>query len=179
MLGRPTARLLGCLAVRPPGCHAARLPGPAWSGFAIAGHRAVTQEQREENEAVVCYDLRTGSVLWLHTDPGHYKTAIAGEGPRATPTIHDGKVYTLGATGTLNCLELATGNPVWQRHIAADAGLKLDDPVDQTGLSANRNKAKEWGYSSSPLIVDSQVVVSLNQIHRIIDFLDRRTIDGI
>ena len=134
--------------------------GPAWSGFAIAGHRAVTQEQRDENEAVVCYDLRTGSVLWLHTDPGHYKTAIAGEGPRATPTIHDGKVYTLGATGTLNCLELATGNPVWQRNIAADAGLKLDDPVDQTGLSANRNKAKEWGYSSSPLIVGSQVVVS-------------------
>ena len=134
--------------------------GPAWSGFAIAGHRAVTQEQREENEAVVCYDLRTGSVLWLHTDPGHYKTAIAGEGPRATPTIHDGKVYTLGATGTLNCLELATGNPVWQRNIAADAGLNLNEPIDQIGISANRNKAKEWGYSSSPLIVDNLVIVS-------------------
>ena len=134
--------------------------GPAWSGFAVAGHRAVTQEQRDENEAVVCYNVQTGSVLWLHTDPGQYKTAIAGEGPRATPTIHDGMVYTLGATGTLNCLKLATGKPVWRRNIAADAGLKLDDPVDQSGLSDNRNKSKEWGYASSPLMVDDNVVVS-------------------
>ncbi len=134
--------------------------GAAWSGFAVAAQRAVTQEQRDENEAVVCYNVQTGSVLWLHTDSGQYKTAIAGEGPRATPTIHDGRVYTLGATGVLNCLELATGKPVWQRHIAIDAGLDLDAPVDQSGLSSNRNKAKEWGYASSPLIVDDKVVVS-------------------
>ena len=99
-------------------------------------------------------------MLWLHTDASQYKTAIAGEGPRATPTIHDGRVYTLGATGVFNCLELATGKPVWQRHIATDAGLDLDSPVDQSGLSSNRNKAKEWGYASSPLIVDDKVVVS-------------------
>ena len=134
--------------------------GAAWSGFAVAAQHAVTQEQRGENEAVVCYDLQSGAVLWLHTDSGQYKTAIAGEGPRATPTIHNGKVYTLGATGVLNCLELTTGKPVWQRHIAIDAGLDLDAPVDQSGLSSNRNKAKEWGYASSPLIVDDKVVVS-------------------
>ena len=134
--------------------------GAAWSGFAVAAQRAVTQEQRDENEAVVCYNVQTGSVLWLHTDSGQYKTAIAGEGPRATPTIHDGRVYTLGATGVFNCLELATGKPIWQRHIATDAGLDLDAPVDQIGLSSNRNKAKEWGYTSSPLIVDDKVVVS-------------------
>ncbi len=134
--------------------------GAAWSGFAVAAQRAVTQEQRDENEAVVCYNVQTGSVLWLHTDSGQYKTAIAGEGPRATPTIHDGRVYTLGATGVFNCLELVTGKPVWQRHIAIDAGLDLDVPVDQSGLSSNRNKAKEWGYASSPLIVDDKVVVS-------------------
>ncbi len=134
--------------------------GAAWSGFAIAGHRAVTQEQRDELEAVACYDIRTGTLLWLHTYPGRYKTAIAGEGPRATPTIHDGRVYALGATGTLNCLDLPTGKPVWQRIIPADAGLKLDAPVDQSGLSGNRNKSKEWGYASSPLIVNGRVVVS-------------------
>ena len=134
--------------------------GAAWSGFAIAGLRAVTQEQRDELEAVACYDIRTGTLLWLHTYPAQYKTAIAGEGPRATPTIHDGRVYALGATGTLNCLDLSTGKPVWQRIIPADAGLKLDAPVDQSGLSANRNKSKEWGYASSPLIVNGRVVVS-------------------
>ena len=134
--------------------------GPAWSGFAIADGRAVTQEQRAENEAVVCYDLQTGSVLWQHTDNGHYNTAIAGEGPRATPTIHDTRVYTLGASGILNCLELATGKPVWQRSIVIDAGLNLNESIDQIGISANRNKSKEWGYSSSPLIVNNLVTVS-------------------
>ena len=134
--------------------------GAAWSGFAIAGLRAVTQEQRDELEAVACYDIRNGSLLWLHTYPAQYKTAIAGEGPRATPTIHDGRVYALGATGTLNCLDLSTGKPIWQRIIPADAGLKLDAPIDQSGLSANRNKSKEWGYASSPLIVNGRVVVS-------------------
>ena len=134
--------------------------GPAWSGFAIADGRAVTQEQRAENEAVVCYDLQTGSVLWQHTHNGHYNTAIAGEGPRATPTIHDAKVYTLGASGILNCIELATGKPVWQRSIVIDAGLNLNESIDQIGISANRNKSKEWGYSSSPLIVNNLVTVS-------------------
>ena len=134
--------------------------GPAWSGFVITGQRAVTQEQRGENEVVTCYDLLTGAMLWLHTDSGHYNTTIAGEGPRATPTVHDDKVYALGATGLLNCLELTTGKKVWQRNIALDAGLSTDGAVDQTGATQKRNKAKEWGYSSSPLIVAGKVIVS-------------------
>ena len=134
--------------------------GPAWSGFVIAGSRAVTQEQRAQNEAVVCYDLQTGTVLWQQTNVGHYKTAIAGEGPRATPTIHDSKVYTLGASGMLNCLELATGKPVWQRSVVTDAGLNVDETIDQIGILDNRNKSKEWGYSCSPLILKNLVIVS-------------------
>ena len=132
--------------------------GPAWSGFVIAGSRAVTQEQRGQNEAVVCYDLQTGTVLWQQTNVGHYKTAIAGEGPRATPTIHDSKVYTLGASGMLNCLELATGKPVWQRSVVTDAGLNVDETIDQIGILDNRNKSKEWGYSCSPLILKNLVI---------------------
>ena len=134
--------------------------GAAWSGFVVSAHRAITQEQRDENEVVSCYDLLTGKMLWMHSNPGHYNTKIAGEGPRATPAIHNGKVYALGATGILNCLELPTGKPVWQRNIASDAGLKVDDEVDQTGAAKKRNKAKEWGYSSSPLIVEDKVIVS-------------------
>lgn len=134
--------------------------GAAWSGFVVSDHRAITQEQRDENEAVSCYDLLTGKMLWMHSNPGHYNTKIAGEGPRATPAIHEDKVYALGATGILNCLELPTGKPVWQRNIASDAGLKVDDEVDQTGAAKKRNKAKEWGYSSSPLIVEDKVIVS-------------------
>ena len=134
--------------------------GAAWSGFVVSAHRAITQEQRDENEVVSCYDLLTGKMLWMQSNSGHYNTKIAGEGPRATPAIHEDKVYALGATGILNCLELPTGKPVWQRNIASDAGLKVDDEVDQTGAAKKRNKAKEWGYSSSPLIVEDKVIVS-------------------
>jgi len=134
--------------------------GAAWSGFVVSGNRAITQEQRDENEVISCYDLLTGKMLWMHSNPGHYNTKIAGEGPRATPTIHEEYVYALGATGILNCLELETGKPVWQRNIASDAGLKVNDEVDQTGASKKRNKAKEWGYSSSPLILEDKVIVS-------------------
>ncbi len=119
--------------------------GPAWSAFAVAGHRAVTQEQQRDskNERVVCYDLFTGDELWSHEDVARYGTTIAGVGPRATPTIHNDRVFTVGATGVMNCLDLNTGDVVWSKSILTDHG----------------QKTPEWGYASSPLIVDDTVVV--------------------
>ncbi|MFN0195150.1 MAG: PQQ-binding-like beta-propeller repeat protein [Planctomycetaceae bacterium] len=118
--------------------------GPAWSSFAVVGNRAITQEQQQESEAVVCYDLDTGEPIWVHTDNARFYEVFGGVGPRATPTIHDGRVYTLGATGILNCLELETGKPVWQANILTDAGA---DNIT-------------WGMSASPLIVDDMVIVN-------------------
>ncbi len=118
--------------------------GPAWSSFAVVGNHAITQEQQQQNEAVVCYDLDTGEPLWVHTDAARFKEVFGGVGPRATPTIHEGRVYTLGATGILNCLELETGKPVWQANILTDAGA---DNIT-------------WGMSASPLIVDDMVIVN-------------------
>ena len=59
--------------------------GPGWSGFAVAGGRAITQEQRGENETVICYDVSNGAPLWSHAYPAHFQSPLAGEGPRATP----------------------------------------------------------------------------------------------
>jgi outer membrane protein assembly factor BamB len=118
--------------------------GPAWSGFAVAGSRAITQEQRGENEAVICYDLLSGAPLWSHAYPAHFQSSLGGEGPRATPTIAGHRVYALGSTGVLNCLELETGKLLWSKDILQD----------------NQAKVNEWGMSSSPLIVDDLVVVS-------------------
>ena len=74
-----------------------RIPlGAAWSGFVIEGNRAFTQEQDGENECVTCYELSTGKQLWKTTNPGRFESPIAGIGPRATPTIHEGRIYTLG-----------------------------------------------------------------------------------
>ena len=121
-----------------------RSVGAAWSSFAIVGGRAVTQEQHGPEEQVVCYDLATGRKLWHHADSTRYETVIAGVGPRATPTIAGDQVFTLGATGILNCLELASGAVIWSRDILAD----------------NRAEAHIWGISCSPLVLDSLVVVS-------------------
>lgn len=118
--------------------------GAAWSGFAVAGVTAITQEQRGEQEVVVAYDLATGRVVWSHEDAARYFTTLAGEGPRATPTIANGRVYAQGATGMLNCLELATGRVVWAKDILKEHGSVVPD----------------WGFSSSPLVFDDAVVVN-------------------
>ncbi|MBL9201118.1 MAG: PQQ-like beta-propeller repeat protein [Opitutaceae bacterium] len=118
--------------------------GAGWSGFAIAGSRAVTQEQRGTQECVTCYDLATGKLLWKHEDATRYATPIGGEGPRATPTIAGGTVFTLGATGRLNALDLATGARRWTHDLPVETGATMP----------------EWGYSGSPLVLDGRVVVS-------------------
>jgi outer membrane protein assembly factor BamB len=121
-----------------------RSVGPGWSGFAVAGSRAITQEQRGDDETVVCYDLLSGVPLWSHADPVHFQSSLGGEGPRATPTIAGHRVYALGATGILNCLDLETGKLLWSKDVVRDAKAKVN----------------EWGMSSSPLIVDDMVVIS-------------------
>ena len=118
--------------------------GPGWSGFAVAGNRAITQEQRGENEIVICYDLLSGAPLWAYAYPAHFQSPLAGEGPRATPTIAAHRVYALGSTGVLNCLDLETGKLLWSKDLERDTGAKVG----------------EWGMSCSPLIVDDLAVVS-------------------
>jgi len=118
--------------------------GPGWSGFAVVGSRAITQEQRGQNETVICYELLTGLPIWSYSYPAHFQSPLAGEGPRATPTVAGHRVYALGSTGILNCLDLETGKLLWSKDIIRDSQAKLN----------------EWGASGSPLIVDDLVVVS-------------------
>ncbi|HSI65033.1 MAG TPA: hypothetical protein VLE43_18045, partial [Candidatus Saccharimonadia bacterium] len=97
-----------------------RIPvGLGWAGFSVAGRRAVTQEQRGDDEYVTCYDIATGKLVWGHKDAVRFSEGMGGDGPRATPTIDVEKklVYSLGATGILNCLDLATGQKKWGRNI--------------------------------------------------------------
>jgi outer membrane protein assembly factor BamB len=118
--------------------------GPGWSGFAVAGNRAITQEQRGEMETVDCYDLLSGAPLWSHGYAAHFQSTLAGEGPRATPTIAGNRVYSLGSSGVLTCLDLATGKLIWTRNIVQE----------------NQSEVSVWGISCSPLLVDDLVVVS-------------------
>ena len=118
--------------------------GAGWSGFAVVGDRAVTLEQRGDEESVVCYELLTGKELWSHADKARYYTILAGEGPRTTPCIAGDKVVTLGSTGILNCLDLATGGVIWTKNI----------------ITENLSRVAEWGLAGSPLVLGDLVIVN-------------------
>ena len=118
--------------------------GAGWSGFAVVGNAAITQEQEGDWEKVVCYDLYTGEVLWSHQDQARYNAAPAGLGPRATPTISGNTVYTVGSTGILNCLDFESGEQLWTTNI----------------FQENRADPPPWGVSISPLVFGELVIVS-------------------
>src|SRR5262249_31642408 len=102
-----------------------RRVGPAWSSVIVIGDRLFTQEQRGPPETVVCYEASTGNEVWIHEDTCRFYETVSGAGPRATPTFADGRIFTLGATGILNCLDAATGKRHWSHDIAADAPAKI------------------------------------------------------
>jgi outer membrane protein assembly factor BamB len=124
--------------------------GLGWSGFTVAGTNAYTQEQRGEYELVVCYDLGTGRQNWAHTNHVRFSEALSGDGPRATPTIMDGRVYAEGGTGILDCLDAASGKLLWSRDT----------------LKENHLPNIVFGKSTSPLVFDDLVVVSGGDTNR-------------
>jgi outer membrane protein assembly factor BamB len=126
--------------------------GPGWSSFAVVGSRLFTQEQFKDRERVVCYDANTGKELWAHADTTRFEEAVGGPGPRATPTFHEGRLYTLGANGQLNCLDAATGKKVWSRDIVVDSGRDAA-PTDTDP------KVPTWGFAASPLVMKGIVTV--------------------
>jgi outer membrane protein assembly factor BamB len=130
-------------AARPPKKLWEHLVGPGWSSFCVVGDYAFTQEQRGEYEVVVCYQLANGEEAWVHQDKNRFEEAMAGPGPRATPTFHEGKLYALGARGRLNCLDAASGKLIWSRDVMAESGAAVPG----------------WGFSSSPLVAGGLVTV--------------------
>lgn len=118
--------------------------GPGWSSFAVNGDLVYTQEQRGDNEVVACYRASTGQPVWSHNDNARFFESNAGAGPRGTPTLSGGRVYTFGATGILNVLDASNGAVVWTKNVASD--VEKEVPF--------------WGFSSSPLVNGDVVIIA-------------------
>lgn len=118
--------------------------GPGWSSFAVDGDVFYTQEQRGDKEVVASYKMSTGQPVWSHSDAARFFESNAGAGPRATPTLSNGRVYTFGATGILNVLDASNGAVVWTRDVAKETNTQV--PF--------------WGFSSSPLVIGDTVIVA-------------------
>ena len=141
-----------------PGTIAASLPpdGPEvlWekeigAGFAnpvVANGRLILFHRVGSNEVVEALEASTGKPVWKHGYPTAYRDDFGFDpGPRASPVVAGGQVYTFGAEGTLTCLSFASGQRIWQ--------IKANE---QYGVSKGF-----FGAASTPLIDGNRLFLNL------------------
>lgn len=147
----PQVRLARDWKARPPKRLWRHPIGAGWSSISAVNGYAVTMEQRGDKELVTCYAIDSGELRWAHSHAARHETVMGGLGPRSTPTIDEGFVYALGATGYLSCLDGATGELVWDDDLRERCGV-----TDQEDLAA-----VSWGRAASPLVARDLLVVPL------------------
>ncbi len=122
--------------------------GPGYAGIAVAGDRVFTLDRKDReaaSERVLCLSRQSGETLWVKEYPARYGDLDHGNGPRSTPTVDRGRVYTLGAVGHLLCLEAVSGAVVWE----IDAAKRFDAAMPI------------WGHSVSPLVFGDLVIAQI------------------
>ncbi len=105
--------------------------GDGFSSFACVGDRVYTCGTQDDEQVLYCLNADTGAVIWQTPIEESYLERQGGDGPRATPTVDDGRIYILGARGTLLCVDANTGKIIWRKRF---------------------QHRPQWGYSGSVLI---------------------------
>ncbi len=119
------------------------LAGETHAGIATAEGLVVVHDHGGGKDYVRCFRAEDGKALWTHVTANKVEMDF-GAGPRATPLLYEGTAITLSAVGDLLCLDLAGGKPVWRLNLAKQFGAKVP----------------QWGYCSSPLVVDGNLIVN-------------------
>jgi RNA polymerase sigma factor (sigma-70 family) len=115
----------------------------------VVGDRVYVFARQTDSEVVLCHDLVAGNEVWKSEPyPAPYKSRPEergfNKGPRSTPAVVAGRVYTLGLSGVLSCLDAGTGAVLWRKQCKP----KTDGPAD----------APDYG-GSSPLVADGLCIV--------------------
>jgi len=120
--------------------------GSGWAGPAVAEGKLILFHRVEGDEIVACLDAASGQEKWTFKYPTKYRDDFDFDnGPRATPTIRDGRIFTLGANGDLHAIELAGGKKIWGRNIR-------DDYKADKGF---------FGMACSALVIGQKVLVNV------------------
>jgi outer membrane protein assembly factor BamB len=121
--------------------------GAGWAGFAVVNGFAVTMEQRGKNELTTCYRVEDGEMIWWNAHEVRYTGHSIG--PRSTPVIANGKVYSVGGEGRLACLDGRDGSVLWELELHAEFGTE----------AWREREEVNFGRSGSPLVADGKVIV--------------------
>jgi outer membrane protein assembly factor BamB len=113
---------------------------------------------RAGTERVLCLDAATGKLVWKHEQDVPYSISYAS-GPRCTPTVADGLVYTLGAEGNLLCLDAADGRLLWSKDLKKDYAAPT--PI--------------WGFCGHPLVEGDLLVCLVGGPGSVAVAFDRKT----
>ena len=133
------------------GCNVAPADRPGWSSFAVRGERDLHPgAARRRRDRRCLQHARPASRCGGIAIAARFWESNGGAGPRGTPTLSDdGRVYAFGGTGILNALDAASGKAIWSRNVASDTKATVPD----------------WGFSSSPLVVDDLVVDCASRVN--------------
>ena len=122
--------------------------GIGFSSVAIKDGLLYTMGHTDGIETVWCLNARTGKVVWQHDYSSALIDNLYEGGPGATPTIHDGRVFTLGKEGQLFCFASDSGKVLWEKELQADLGVPLP----------------EWGFNSSAFVFGDAVIFEAGRV---------------
>ncbi len=133
--------------------------GIGCSSMVTAGNKVLTMGNRDDRDTVWCLDTDSGKEIWTHEYTCEFDKRMFEGGTASTPTLHDGRVYTLSYDGQFFCLDLETGKVLWKKHLVEDFGGRL----------------ARWKYSCSPLVIGDKVIVDTGSDGNSTLALDRKT----